>query len=64
MQICSVVNVNNLKLYEPLMIINHDESIQVPSIDDFSPEYLDKLLEDVIIDKNMRTSRRGDVDYF
>ena len=43
MQIYSVVNVENLKLYEPPMIVDEDENIQVPSIDDFAPEYLHEL---------------------
>jgi hypothetical protein len=43
MQMYSVVNVENLKLYEPPMIIDEDESIQVPIVDDFSPEKLDEI---------------------
>jgi hypothetical protein len=63
MQMYSVVNVENLKLYEPPMIMDEDESIQVPVVDDFSPEYLDELQEDVILDRRIRTSHRGDVEY-
>ena len=37
MQMYSVVNVDNLKLYEPPMIMDEDESIQVPTVDDFAP---------------------------
>ena len=55
MQMYSVVNVENLKLYEPLMIKDEDESIQVPSTDDFSPEYLDELHEDVILNRRVKT---------
>ena len=62
MQMYLVVNVENLKLYVPLMIMDEDESIQVPTIDDFSLEYLDELHEDVILDR-IRTSQRGDVEY-
>ena len=40
MKIYLVVNVENLKLYEPPMIVDEDENVQVPSVDDFSPEYL------------------------
>ena len=36
MQIYSVVNVENLKLYEPPMIMDEDENVQVPSIDHFA----------------------------
>jgi len=54
MQMYSVVNVENLKLYEPLMI---------PTVDDFAPKYLDKLPKDIILDQKTRTSRQGDVEY-
>jgi hypothetical protein len=63
MQMYSVVNVENLKLYEPPMVMDQDESIQVPFVDDFSPEYLNELHEDVILDRKIRTSRRGEVEY-
>jgi hypothetical protein len=63
MQMYSVVNVDNLKLYEPPMIMDKDEGVQVPTIDDFSPEYLDELQEDVILNKRIKTSRWGDVEY-
>ena len=59
MQIYSVVNVENLKLYEPPMIMDERENVQVPSIDDFSPEYLDELKEDIIMDSRTRTSCRA-----
>jgi hypothetical protein len=63
MQMYSVVNVENLKLYEPPMIMDEDESIQVPSVDDFSPDYLDELQEDGILYRRIGTSQRGDVEY-
>jgi hypothetical protein len=63
MQMYSVVNVENLKFYEPPMIIDEDESIHVPTIDDFSLEYLDELHEDVILNRRIKTSQLGDVDY-
>jgi hypothetical protein len=56
MQIYSVVNVENLKLYEPPMIIDEDESIQVPIIEDFYREYLEKLQEDTILEIRIITS--------
>jgi hypothetical protein len=43
MQMYSMVNVENLKLCEPHMIMDEDESIQVLLVDDFSREYLDEL---------------------
>ena len=64
MQMYSVVNVENLKLYEPPLIMDTDEVGTVPTVDDFAPEYLNELPEDIILDKRTRTSRRGDVEYF
>lgn len=63
MQIYSVVNVENLKLYEPPMIFNEEANIQVPSVDDLAPEYVSELPEDVILDRNIRSSKRGGVEY-
>jgi hypothetical protein len=53
----AIVNVENLKLYEPPLIDDHGEHVQIPSIDDFSPEYLTELHEDTILDRRMRTSK-------
>lgn len=58
-----VVNVENLKLYEHPMVMDQDESIQVPYVDDFAPEYLNELQEDSILDRKIRTSCRGEVEY-
>jgi hypothetical protein len=63
MQIYSVVNVKNLKLSEPPMIMDQDEEVSIPSVDEFSPEYLDELQEEIILDRTTRTLHRGDVDY-
>ena len=52
----SVVNVKNLKLYEPSMIMVEVEDVQVPTVDGFAPKYLDELQEDVILDRRTRTS--------
>ena len=38
-----VVNVDNWKLYEPLMIMDQEENVHVPSVGGFSPEYLDEF---------------------
>ena len=40
-----------------------EEVGQVPTLDDFAPKYLHKLLEDIILDRKTKTSRRGDVRY-
>jgi hypothetical protein len=63
MQIYSVVNVENLKLFEPPMIMHWDEEVSIPSVDEFAPDYLDELRKYIILDRRTRTSRRGDVDY-
>ena len=56
MQMYSIVNVENLKLYEPPMIMDTEEVVLVPTFDDFAPKYLDELPEDIILDKRTRTS--------
>jgi hypothetical protein len=43
MQIYSMVNIENLKLFEPTMIMDQDEEVSIPSVDEFAPEYLDEL---------------------
>ena len=63
MQIYSVVNVENLKLYEPPMIMDEEINIKIPSIDDLALEYMRELQDDVILDRNVRTSRRGNAEY-
>ena len=50
MKMYSIVNVENLKLYEPPMIVDQDVQVQVPYVDEFSPEYLNELQEDAILD--------------
>ena len=43
MKIYVVVNVENLRLYEPPLIEDQGENIQIPYIEDFSLELLDVL---------------------
>jgi hypothetical protein len=57
MQMHSVMNVENLKLYNPPMIMDEDKNVHVSTIDDFSPEYLDELHEDVILDRTIKNSQ-------
>ena len=57
MQIYSVVNVENLRLFGPPLIDDQGEHVHIPSIDDFSLEYLIELHEDTILDRRMRTSK-------
>jgi hypothetical protein len=40
-----------------------ESMFQIPSIDDFSPEYHTKLYEDTILDRRVGTSKRGNVEY-
>ena len=56
MQMYFMVNVENLKPYEPPMIMDQGENVQIPSIVDLSLEYLDELREDVILDMRVRNS--------
>jgi hypothetical protein len=42
-QIDLVVNVENLKRFEPPMIMDQDEEVSIPSVDEFAPEYLDEI---------------------
>ena len=43
MQIYSIMNVENLKLFDPPMIMDQDEEVSIPSVDEFAIEYLDEL---------------------
>ena len=43
MHIYSVVNAENLRLFEPSLIEDPEEQSQLPSIDDLLPEYLNEL---------------------
>ena len=58
-----VVSVENLKLYEPPLIRDTEEVGHFPRVDKFTPKYLDKLHEDIILDRRTRTSRQGDMNY-
>jgi len=50
-------------LYEPPLIEYQGENIQIPSIEDFSPEFLDELQQDTILDRRTMTSKMGSIDY-
>ena len=63
MHIYVVVNADCLRLFEPSMIEDPEEQIQLPSIDDLLPEYLNELQEDTVLDRKVKTMRRGDVEY-
>ncbi len=53
----SVVSVANLKLYEPPLVMGTKEVAQIPRVDDFAPDYQDKLPKDIILDRRTRTSK-------
>ena len=63
MQMYSVFNVENLRLYEPPLIDDQGSDVQLPSIEDLSPQFMDELKEDTIPDRRTRASKRGSVDY-
>jgi len=63
MHIYSVVNEDCLRLFEPSLIEDPEEQSQLPSIDDLLPEYLNELQEDTMLDRKVRMTRRGDVEY-
>ena len=63
MHIYSVVNEDFLRLFEPSLIEDPEEQSQLPSIDDLLHEYLNELQEDTVLDRKVRTTRRGDVEY-
>lgn len=58
-----VINVENLNLCEPPMIIDLEEDTQIPTVYDLSPKYMNELQEDTILDRKVHTSRHGDVEY-
>jgi hypothetical protein len=45
------------------MIMDQDEEVSIPLVDEFAPKYLDELQEDIILEKRTRISCKGDVDY-
>lgn len=57
-QIYSLVNVENLKLYEPPVIVDQEKMV-LPSVDDFIPEHMSILPEDTVLEKNECTARSG-----
>jgi len=62
MHIYSVINADNLRLFEPLLIKDPKEKSQFPSIYDLLSKYLNELQEDTILERKVRTTCRGDVE--
>jgi len=52
-----VINVENLRLYEPPLIDDQGEYVQIPSIEDFSPEFFEELQQDTILERKTGTSK-------
>ena len=63
MHIYSVINAYCLRLFEPSMIEDPEEQSQLPSVDDLLLEYLNELREDTVLDKKVRMTRSGRVEY-
>ena len=63
MHIYSVFNADSLRLFEPSLIEDPKKQSQLPSIDDLLPEYFNELQEDTVLDRKVRTTRSGDVEY-
>jgi len=51
MQMYSIVNVENLKLYKPPLIMDNKEMGTIPTVDDFALEYLNSLPKDIILNR-------------
>jgi len=61
--IYSVMNANCLRLFQPSLIEDPEKKSELPSIDDLLPKYLNELQEDTVLDREVRTKCRGDVEY-
>jgi hypothetical protein len=60
-RIYSVLNVENLKLYEPSMLDQEEEQV-LPTIEDSTPDAREELEKDTILQKNFITTRQGQCD--
>ncbi|CAL9018113.1 unnamed protein product, partial [Prunus brigantina] len=65
MHMYSIINAENLKLFEPsLLDDNLDEDTCLPSVDDLKIEREDLLQEDWIMEQKVRETRHGKYEYF
>ncbi|CAL2259851.1 unnamed protein product [Prunus armeniaca] len=65
MHMYSVINAENLKLFEPSVLDDDpDEDIRLPSVDDLKIELEDPLLKDCILEQKVRETRHGKYEYF
>ncbi|PRQ45948.1 hypothetical protein RchiOBHm_Chr3g0497281 [Rosa chinensis] len=61
----SVINVENLKLFEPSPLDDDpDEDTRLPSVDDLKMEQEDPLEEDCILEQKVCETRHGKYEYF
>jgi hypothetical protein len=58
MRIYSIVNVENVKLYETSMLDQEEEKV-LPSIEDLALDDWENLVEDMVLQKPSRTTRNG-----
>jgi hypothetical protein len=59
MHIYLVVNVDNLKIYEPSMLDQETEEQVLPTIEELPLETHIELVEDTFLQKKSRTTRQG-----
>lgn len=59
MQIYSIMNIKNLKLYEPNLVA-HNARIMLPPVEDLAPENMIIMLKDTILENNKRSSHSGE----
>ena len=65
MHMYSVINVENLKLFEPSLLDDDpDEDAHLLSINDLKMEREDPLEDDCILKKKIRETKRGEWKYF
>ena len=64
MNIYSIINVENLNLYEPSMLIEDEASLDqiFPFLDDLAPNTMDELKEDSILQNKVPNTRRGEIE--
>jgi hypothetical protein len=53
------MNIENQKLYEPSMLDLEIEDQVLPTKEEFSPKSQTKLAEDIVLQKNSRTTKQG-----
>jgi hypothetical protein len=62
MCIYSVVNMENIKLYEPSMLDWETKEHVLPTIEELALEAHEKLVENIVLQKKSRNNRQGQHD--